>query len=75
MPVGYIEYSNQSTLVDKIFPGSGELDIAGDRVSRGGVEYNKNDLAEKIVTLLEATTPHHADFERLLLAPLAQKAG
>lgn len=74
-PLNGIEHFYPPVLVDRIFPGSGELDIAGDRVSRGGVEYNKNDLAEKIVTLLEATTPHHADFERLLLAPLAQRAG
>lgn len=74
-PLNGIEHFYPPVLLDKIFPGSGELDIVGDRVSRGGVEYNKNDLAEKIVTMLEATTPHHADFERLLLAPLAQKAG
>jgi hypothetical protein len=70
-----IEHFYPPTLVDKIFPGSGELAIVGDRVSRGGVEYNKNDLVEKIVTLLEAATPHHADFERLLLSPIAQRAG
>lgn len=74
-PLNGIEHFYPPGLVDKIFPGSGELDIAGDRVSRGDVEYNKNELAEKIVTLLEATTSHHADFERLLLAPLAQRAG
>lgn len=74
-PLNGIEHFYPPVLVDKIFPGSGELDIRGDRVSRGGVEYNKNDLTEKIVTMLETTTPHHADFERLLLEPLAQRAG
>ena len=74
-PLNGIEHFYPPTLVDKIFPGSGELAIVGDRVSRGGVEYNKNDLVEKIVTLLEAATPHHADFERLLLSPIAQRAG
>jgi hypothetical protein len=70
-----IEHFYPPTLVDTIFPGSGELSIAGDRVSRGGVEYTKNDLADKIVNLLAAATPHHADFERLLLTPIARIAG
>ncbi|RII83853.1 ATP-dependent endonuclease [Neopusillimonas maritima] len=74
-PLNGIEHFYPPVLVDKIFPGAGELDIRGDRVSRGGVEYNKNDLTEKIVTMLETTTPHHADFERLLLEPVAQRAG
>lgn len=74
-PLNGIEHFYPPALVDKIFPGTGELDITGDRVSRGGVEYNKNDLVEKIVALLDATTSHHADFERLLLSPLAQRAG
>lgn len=74
-PLNGIEHFYPPALVDKIFPGSGELEIAGDRVARGGVEYSKNDLVEKIVTLLEATTAHHAAFESLLLSPLSQRAG
>jgi len=74
-PLNGIEHFYPPALVDRIFPGSGPLNIAGDRVSRGGVEYNKIDLAEKIVALLDSTTSHHADFERLLLSPLAEKAG
>lgn len=73
-PLNGIEHYYPPSLIEKIFPGSGELNIVGDRVSRGGVEYNKNDLAEKIVTMLEATTSHHPDFERLLLTPLSQRA-
>lgn len=74
-PLNGIEHFYPPALVDRIFPGSGELEIVGDRVSRGGVEYHKNELAEKIVALLEPTTLHHPDFARLLLAPLAQRAG
>lgn len=72
-PLNGIEHFYPPALVDRIFPGTGELEIVGDRVSRGGVEYSKNDLAEKIVTLLEPSTPHHTDFERLVLAPLAHR--
>lgn len=74
-PSNGIEHFYPPTLIDKIFPGTGNLNISGDRVSRGGVEYNKNDLVEKVIALLEATTPHHPEFERLLLSPLSQRAG
>ena len=74
-PQNGIEHFYPPAVVDRIFPGSGDLIITGDRVSRGGVEYNKNDLVEKVMTLIVATTSHHPDFERLLLAPLAHKAG
>lgn len=74
-PLNGIEYYYPPGLVDRIFPGSGGLTISGDRVSRGGVEYHKNELAEKVVALLDPTTTHHADFEQLLLTPLAQRAG
>jgi hypothetical protein len=74
-PLNGIEYYYPPSLIDRIFPSPGTLMINGDRVSRGGVEYHKNELAQKIVGLLEPTTDHHMDFERLLLTPLAQKAG
>lgn len=70
-----IEHFYPPSVVDRVYPGSGELTIEGDRVSRGGVEYHKNDLAEKMVALLEPTTVHHPEFERLLLKPLAERAG
>lgn len=74
-PLNGIEFYYPPVLLDRIFPGSGDLTINGDRVSRGGVEYHKNELTEKVVALLDPTTCHHPDFERLLLAPLSQKAG
>lgn len=74
-PLNGIEHFYPPSLVDRIFPSTGDLTINGDRVSRGGVEYHKNDLAEKIVALLDPTTVHHPDFERLLLQPLAERAG
>lgn len=72
-PMNGIEHFYPPELVDKIYPGTGELIINGDLVSRGGVEYQKNDLAEKVVAQLQATTTHHPDFERLLLSPLSDK--
>lgn len=74
-PMNGIEYYYPPVLVDRIFPGAGVLTITGDRVSRSGVEYHKNELAEKVVAQLDPTTPHHPDFEHFLLTPLAQKAG
>ena len=74
-PKNGIEHVYPPHLVNRIFPGSGELIIAGDRISRGGVEYHKTEVAEKVVLQLEPTTQHHPDFETLLLIPLSQKAG
>jgi hypothetical protein len=73
-PENGIEYYYPPELINRIFAGSGMLTITGDRVSRGGVEYPKTELVERVTALLEPTTPHHPDFERLLLAPLGQKA-
>jgi hypothetical protein len=73
-PLNGIEHFYPPSLVDSIFPGSGALEISGDRVSRGGLEYSKNELVDKIVALLEPSTPHHPDFERQLLVPLADRA-
>lgn len=74
-PLNGIEHYYPPTLIDRIFPGSGPLEIRGDLVSRAGVEYKKNELVEKVVALLEPSSPHHAEFERLLLSPLASRAG
>lgn len=74
-PLNGIEYYYPPLLVNRIFPGADTLNIIGDRVSRGGVEYHKNELVEKVVAQLDTTTPHHPDFEKLLLTSLAQKAG
>jgi hypothetical protein len=62
-----IEYFYPPLIIDKIFGSGPELVITGDNVSRNGVNYRKAALAEKVVGVLEANTPMHAEFcERLL---------
>ncbi|PKO87840.1 MAG: ATP-binding protein [Betaproteobacteria bacterium HGW-Betaproteobacteria-12] len=74
-PQNGIEYYYPPTLLEKIFGMSGSIEINGDRISRNGIAYTKNELVEKVVTLLEPSTPQHEQFETMFLQPLAAKIG
>jgi len=74
-PKNGIEYYYPPSLIDKIYGLGGELTIEGNIVSRNGVSYNKNELAEKIVSTIDSETEMHPDFQSMFLAKLEAKLG
>ena len=68
-----IEYYYPPTLLDRVFGAGPEIAIEGDRISRNGLEYTKGDLVEKIVSMLEVTTPMNGDLEALFLTKVGAK--
>ena len=74
-PKNGIEYLYPPTLIDKIFGTGPEIQIVSNSISRNGVAYSKGQLVEKVVGLLEPSTPMHPDFERMLLVPVQEKIG
>ena len=72
-PKNGIEYYYPPTLLDRVFGAGSEIVIEGDRISRNGMEYTKVELVEKIVSMLEATTPMNTVLDTLLLARLERK--
>ncbi|MFA7268205.1 MAG: hypothetical protein WC073_02550 [Sterolibacterium sp.] len=74
-PKNGIEYYYPPLLVDKVFGTGAEIQIAGDVISRNGVSYNKGELSEKVVALLEPATPMHDDFTQLFLSRIEARLG
>lgn len=74
-PKNGIEYYYPPSLVDRIFGTGAEIQISGDVISRNGVSYNKGELSEKVVALLEASTPMHDDFTQLFLSRVEARLG
>lgn len=72
-PLNGIEYYYPPSIVESIFGMGGELQIAGDVISRNGISYTKNDLADKVCAALTPTVTHHPDFESLLLEPVTAR--
>ena len=73
-PKNGIEHYYPPSLVDSIYGTGDPLTLDGDRVSRNGLTYTKNDLVEKVVTALTSETMQHADFEAMLISRIAQSA-
>lgn len=74
-PKNGIEFYYPPSILDKIFGVGSEIQIAGDIITRNGRSYSKGELAEKVITLLEAQTPMQDDFSRLFISPLESKLG
>ena len=74
-PMNGIEYYYPPSLIDRIFGLGGELTIVGDIVSRNGVSYNKNELVEKIVSMMDAETEMQPKFQAMFLSKLEAKLG
>ncbi len=68
-----IEHYYPPTLLDSVFGVGADLQINGDDVSRNGIKYSKNDLADKIVALLEQATPLSEEFRSDLIDKIAAK--
>jgi predicted ATPase len=74
-PKNGIEYYYPPSLIDKIYGLGEELTIEGDMVSRNGVSYNKNELAEKIVSMMDAKTEMQPEFQSMFLSKIEAKLG
>lgn len=74
-PKNGIEYYYPPTVVDKVFGVGPEITIVGDVVSRNGLSYSKRELIGKVVSLLQADTAMHEEFETRFLRPLAAQVG
>jgi hypothetical protein len=74
-PLNGIEYYYPPAVIDRIYGAGPPLVIEGDRVSRNGLTYSKNDLVEKVCGLLEPSTPLHPEFETRLVSKIGAKVG
>ena len=74
-PKNGIEYYYPPSIVDQIFGAGAELQVAGDIISRNNVSYNKGDLADRVVALLNPDTPMHDDFTQLFLSRIETRLG
>lgn len=74
-PKNGIEYYYPPSLVNKIYGLGEELKIEGDVVSRNGVAYNKNELAEKVISMMDTETAMHPEFQTMFLSKLEAKLG
>lgn len=74
-PKNGIEYYYPPAVVDKIFGIGPEIVLTGDTISRNGLSYNKGELLGKVLSLLQADTEMHEEFEARFLRPLAARVG
>jgi predicted ATP-dependent endonuclease of OLD family len=70
-----IEHVYPPETLDAIFGSGGTIAVNGDQVSRNGISYNKNELAEKVCSRITASTPLHSEFSSKFLDHLASKVG
>lgn len=70
-----IEYVYPPATLDAIFGSGGNIVVSGDQVSRNGISYAKNVLAEKVCSHLATSTLMNVEFENKFLLPLAGKVG
>lgn len=74
-PKNGIEFYYPPTVIDKIFGAGGEITIAGDLVSRNGISYNKAELVGKVVSLVQADTEMHGEFDAHFMGRLKDRLG
>ncbi len=72
-PLNGIEYYYPPSILESVYGVGGELQIAGDVISRNGISYTKNELVDRVCSVLTPATAHHSDFESLLLAPITAR--
>lgn len=72
-PLNGIEYYYPPSILESVYGIGGELEIAGDVITRNGISYTKNELADKVCAVLTSVTVHHPDFERQLLEPITAR--
>lgn len=72
-PRNGIEYYYPPTILDSIYGHGGDISISGDIISRNGLSYTKNDLADKVCNALSSDTVHHSEFESFLLQRITER--
>ncbi len=65
-----IEYFYPPDVLQSIFHSNDEVTIDGDRVKLNGIEYTKNDLAEKVIDRMDKATLHSQEYEDELLSKI-----
>ena len=73
-PLNGIEYYYPPAIMDKIFGSGGSISIDEDRISRNGLNYSKNELVDRVVSLLTPDTPMHPEFEEMLVSRITSLA-
>lgn len=66
-PKNGIEYFYPDEILNEIFGDNSSIVIADDKISRNGIIYTKNDLAEEIIRKMNLSTKMNAEFEKLFL--------
>lgn len=74
-PLNGIEYYYPPDILNSIFGNNGELNISGDVISRNGLSYTKNELADKVCLSVNSSTTHNPEFSEKLLQPLSARVG
>jgi hypothetical protein len=73
-PLNGIEYYYPPSILDSIYGMGGEMQIAGDIISRNGISYTKNELADKVCCAVVPSTIHHPEFQQRFIDQVAAKA-
>ncbi len=68
-----IEHFYPPTVLDSIYGNDGDIKIQGDNISRNGLTYTKNELADKVCLSLSEATIHSTEFQEKLMKKLEQK--
>ena len=72
-PKNGIEYYYPPTVVDRIYGMGEELSIDNDNISRNGLSYTKNQLADQVCAALTQDTQHHPEFHDLFLSKISER--
>jgi len=63
-----IEYFYPETILSTIYGEGGEIVINGDDVARNGITYKKSELADKVCTHIDSSTPIEGEFSDKFLS-------
>jgi predicted ATP-dependent endonuclease of OLD family len=72
-PKNGIEYYYPCSILDKVYGLGAEISMQGDIVSRNGISYTKNELVDKVVSMLDRGIEMQEDFSSLFLSKLEEK--
>ncbi|GJE15154.1 ATP-dependent nuclease [Methylobacterium longum] len=74
-PRNGIEYYYPDAVMDTVFGSGGAITISGDNITRNGITLHKNELADRVIALLQAATPMNPELVSLFLAKVEATLG